>query len=206
MNLLSSMSQTFEYKCAPLGGNRVLIVGDSSAQLRKSSGEEKGSIEYAEIDGARYVTHQVRDAWMRRLDLHAGENLFRVHLNVMRGTSESEPPVSTFYKGCVAILQAISKHKPELEVEIGEGGRVRMVWFLLGVFCLLVGVGLPLIAILTGVDWDRILTGIIPMGLMAFFGYYGVRMFWPGRKPPSATIDEMIGVFEGAVSDDGSSE
>ena len=200
------MSQTFEYKCAPLGGNRILTVGESSAQFRKGSGEEKGSIEYSEIDGARYVSYEARDVWMSRLDLHAGENLFRVHLNVARGTSESEPPVSTFYEGCVSILRAISKHKPDLEIEIGEGGRVRMVWFCLGVFCLLVGVGIPLIAILTGVDWDRILTGIIPMGLMAFFGYLIARIYWPGRKPPYATIDEMIGVFEGAVADDGGSD
>lgn len=186
----------FRFKAAVLGGERRVEVGEAEATLWDGSGRELGRVRYADIVSVRYVDQSVRHSVMRRVDVAHGEELFRVALNGSPGMDPTAPPLSEFYGACAALAAAIAVQRPELEVEIGESRGMRRLWFGMGLFAVLLAVGILVLALATGVASSKLVGGALPLALLALFGALIAHANRPWQPLPKLPVGLMAATFD----------
>jgi len=200
------MTRHFDYKPAPLAKERRLVLEERSARIETKDGIVEQEVRFDDVDTMRFVERTAREFRMSRLDLIHGPETFRFACNGMRLDVPSEPPRSTFYVACTALLERLAQVKPQLEVTIDESKKIRRFWFALGLFALLLGIGLPTAAFLTGARSYKIVQGLVPSALLVLFGL-GVtvsnRPWRPSPRVPPASLVETLRQIAAATGDDG---
>ncbi len=189
------MTTEFEYKTAPFGSVRRLIVEAGEARLTDEAGELLERMPFDRVRSVRYVDTHVRGMNLRRIDLLAGEDRLRLPLNASSGTAGSEEPLATFYLAASALLRALSEARPELELELGESSRARAWMFAVGVLSILMGIGIPGLALATGVSSDKLIGAAIPMLLLLLFGVVVARGNRPWAPLPRILCGPMADVL-----------
>jgi hypothetical protein len=188
------MQASFEFKASPLGKLQRVHIDASSARILDANGMETARIRFADVDGGRFVSWGGRYGRSRRLDLSAGGELFRLGMNCTSDTS-SAAPLSEFYAACEAILTALQRVKPSVVLEFGEGRRMRWLWFSMSLCALLLGIGLPILALAMDRPTKKILSGLLPAVILTAMGVAGCRIFRPWQAPPRVPIGVMLDTF-----------
>jgi hypothetical protein len=189
------MEERFEYKAAPIGKERALLVGDELARMLDSSGQELARVRYGEVLAARFVESRTRYGVSRRLDLDSGGTIFRVPMGVNAGSEPSQEPLASFYRGCAAVLTRVAQARPELEVELGESKAIRWVYFVLGLLAVALGLGLPIAALATGVAGDKVAGALIPSLLLLLIGALLTSSNRPGKPLPRVSVERLAGTL-----------
>ena len=187
--------ESFEYTAAPIGTRRILVVDADGAEIRNRSGEVVDRVRYDQVLSARFVSNRARHVAMRRLDLETRDDTFRLSINCSCREPPDQPPLATYYEGCEALVTALAERKPGLHVELAESSTVRLIWFAMGLFALLIGLGLPIAALATRVDPDKLLAGLVPSAFLILLGGGIAWANHPWRKPAQADIADMPTLF-----------
>lgn len=200
--MLDPDSLVFEYRPAPIGGARRVVVDSAGVRVFDKDGELRDHVLFTDVDTVRFVTWSTQYGAQRRLELVAMDETFRIGLNGARDMSGTETPLSEFFAACEATLLALGAEKPELEVSWGEGSRMRWLWFSMGLVAVLLGIGLPIVAFITNVRTEKILGALVPAVLLALFGLAICSAFRPWRPAPKIPIKVMAEAFRGMRSPD----
>ena len=185
------MDERICYKSAPLGGVRCLEVHNGFARLTTDSGELKDEVRLADVVDVRFADVRVRYTVQRRLELVTEAGVFRLSISTTTGTEPSEEPVASYLAGAARLLDALHEQRPELDVEMGEGRRMRIVWFSIGAFSVLMSAGILVAALLTGVDGDKMAGAAVPMLVLAAFGAVMMRSNVPWAPWPRLSSKDV---------------
>lgn len=201
--MLDEDSLVFEYKPAPIGGARRVVVDAAGVRVFDKEGELRDHALFADVDTIRFVTWSTKYGAQRRLELVAMDETFRIGLNGARDMNGAELPLSEFFAACEATLIALGAEKPELEVSWGEGSRMRWLWFSMGLAAVLFGIGLPIAALIANVRIEKLLGALVPTVLLVLFGLAICSAFRPWRQAPKIPIKVMTEAFRSMRNPDG---
>lgn len=184
------LAETFSFRPAPLRGPRDWRLEGGLLQ------GPDGACDLAQVTGARFVEMVVRGIRMRRLDLSGPEGLTRIAINSAEGLPPGDPDRAAHRALCVAVCQRLAERAPDLPVTLGESGAIRRVWFGIGILSLLMGPGIGIAALSTGVSGDRLAAIVLPVAMLGLLGLYLMTSFNPWRKLPEVPVSGLPALLE----------
>lgn len=184
------MTEGFAFRPAPLRGPQEWhLDGDLLTG-------PQGSFDLATVEEANFVDMKIQLMRMRRLDLAGPRGLFRVAINSRLGLPGDHPDRASHRALCQAVASRLARRAPDLPVRIGEGGRLRKVWFGIGGMSLLMGLGIGLAALATGVESDRLVGMAVPLVVLAVFGGVTMNAHAPWRKRPEIPVSALPALLD----------
>ncbi|MBV6635677.1 MAG: hypothetical protein KI788_07215 [Mameliella sp.] len=184
------MTETYSFRPAPLRGPQDWqLDGDTLTG-------PQGTLDLSTVDQATLVDSKVQLTRMRRLDLTTPSGLIRIAINSRLGLPGDHPDRAAHRTLCSAVAERLARHAPDLPVRIGETGRLSMVWFGIGVLALVMGPGLGIAALATGVDADRLVGMVVPVAALALFGAVIMHGHAPWRRRPEVPVSTLPALLE----------
>lgn len=185
------LTETYSFRPAPLRGPQDWhLDGDTLTG-------PPGTLDLSTVGQATLVDTRIQLMRMRRLDLTAPSGLIGIAINSRLGLPGDHPDRAAHRALCQAVARRMAHHAPDLPVRIGEGGRLRMVWFGIGVLALVMGLGLGIAALATGVDADRLVGMVVPVAALALFGAVIMHGHAPWRRRPEAPVSTLPALLDG---------
>lgn len=184
------LTERFSFKPAPLrAATEWRLEGD---QL---SGPQ-GSLDLGTVDQATLVDMKVQLMRMRRLDLSSPAGMIRIAINSRLGLPGTHPDRAAHRALCRAVAERLAERAPDLPVRSGEGGRLRAVWFGIGLLALVMGLGIGIAALATGVASDRITGMVLPLVVLVLFGAYTMYGHAPWRQRPTLPVSALPALLD----------
>ena len=185
------------FRAAPaLGPTGYELTG---GVLRSDAG---WALPLTEVEAVTFVTFTAARLRQMRLDLFHGGHRRSVGLGLSQGTDPAQSDdYRQFLAFAPAVLEELERGQPGMQVTLGEVGRARLVMFALGLVAALVGIGLFVLALATGVTGARLAKG---GGAMAALALLGLIIAWgahPWRKLPELTPRELSARFRRWLAD-----
>lgn len=146
-------------------------------------GENGWVLALQQLQAAQFVQHRIGDQLMWRLDLDDGVAPRRIATSFPHSARSDSEDCAAFIELSQNLSTSLSRLNPDFRIGYGEHGKARLVLFAIGVVATLVGVGLLIAALLTGVSGERLMGGGIAMGVLVIFGLVLARGYSPWRKP-----------------------
>ncbi len=164
----------------------------------------QGPLDLSTVDQATLVDSKVQLMRLRRLDLTAPSGLIRITINSRLGLPADHPDRAAHRALCSAVAERLARHAPDLPVRIGETGKLRMVWFGIGVLALVMGLGIGIAALATGVETDRLVGMVVPVAVLTLFGAVTLHSYAPWRRSPELPVATLPALLETLDRPDGS--
>ncbi|MDP3739034.1 MAG: hypothetical protein Q8R02_16690 [Hyphomonadaceae bacterium] len=173
--------QQFTYKPA-LVLKRVQASVDGLG-VTLTRGNKSRRVAFAEVTGVRLVELVGRTSSTSLVLLTAGGKM-TLHCGVQSADAVHDANARAFVSACAAVLTALGRARPDMQVSYGGGVGLRTVMAGLGVAMAVVGVFTGVMAFVGSGLGDKIWFGV----LAAVMVYGGARMAWsfnPFRAPPT---------------------
>lgn len=144
-----------------------------------------GALALSDVSGATLVDHVFRGQRMRRLDLYTGRRVMRVGLTCDAALPVTDTCRAAHHALCHALAQHMAETKPDVPVTIGETGGARWIMFGIGVAALLLGLGILIGAVVSGISGDHMAAAALPMLMLAGLGIVLIQGNAPWKKQPT---------------------
>ncbi len=189
--------QEFSYRPAPVGKTvRIRVAPD------RIVADTLWALDFADLDQAAFVRTRLGDSEMVRLDLYTSAGCHSVSFNGSRAGMETDEHARQHRAALIAILLALSRARPDMQVALGAVGGGRWGMFAVGGAAVLSGVGLVAAAVATGVSGDRLFALAMPVVLLLTVGGFLIAGPAPWRARPS--VDPAVVVVLLAETAEGS--
>ncbi|WP_089276907.1 hypothetical protein [Antarctobacter heliothermus] len=184
------MTEDFTFRLAPIGKTVTWrLEGDLLTG-------PQGTCDLTGIETANFVDTTVQLIRMRRLDLRGASGLCRISVNTRLGLPPDDPNRAAHRALCRRVSEHLSSRAPDLPVKIGEAGAIRALWFGIGVLSLVMGLGIGIAALATGVSSDRLLGMIVPVTLLALFGAVLMHRHALWRTPLEIPVSALPAIVD----------
>lgn len=182
----------FRYKPALLRGARVFDLSDRELRCSGADGTPIWQLDWTDITGAAFVEQTVGRSRIRRFELfHGKDQTQAISYNGRRGPVEADPDSVAHLQLIRAILDRLAVQDPDMAVKVGDFGRSRLYMFLAGLLSLVMGLGLGITMIATGVDMDKALAALTPVLLLLATGAMICFSYWPWRPVPTVRVGAL---------------
>lgn len=173
------MGQEFSYRLAPLGRAVKISVGPNRITARGL-----WSVDLSDLDQAAFVRARLGGNQMIRLDLYTGNGRHSVSYNGSLAGMEANEDARQHRAAMIATLHALSRVRPEMRVALGAVQGARWGMFAVGAGAVLLGAGLLVAAVATGVSGDRLVAAATPVVLLLTLGVFLIASYGPWRDRP----------------------
>lgn len=156
-------------------------------------------LDLRQIRALTYARTTVRGTTTRSLDLRSDQGARR--LTQTLSAADTGPPPRAFADLLGAVLQAVARHHPGMQVTLGLPQAPRLALFAIAALALGAGLALPVLMLVSGVSADRFLP-VLPVCLLLCG--MGLGYGWPNRpwRPqPRLPIRQVIAALGPAPSD-----
>lgn len=150
----------------------------------------------SEVTRAGLVDQTTKGARLTRLDLDQGAIRRSISLNHPAEGWRSNPDAQQFVALIRAVGEALEAVQPQAYVTLGEHGRKRLSGFVIGILSGLAGVAIMVMAFVTGVEDNKLITALIPVAVLLIFAIFTTRANWPWTKLPIVPIAEFPKVVD----------
>jgi hypothetical protein len=183
--------QRFTYKPAWVMKRVQASVDKLGVTLTR--GKKSRSVAFSDVTGVRLVELVGRTS-STSLVLLTAQGKMTMHCGVQTADAAFDANARAFVAACAAVLAALGRARPDVQVSYGGGVWLRTLMAGLGVAMALVGVFACVLAFAGGGLGDRIWFGLIG----AVGVYAGGRMAWsfsPFRAPPTSPAADAAQSF-----------
>ncbi len=186
-----ALNHQFEIKPALLATPRIYEVRETDLVCLSPEGELLWQLALPQVQQAAFVDHQVKGSRFWRFDLVAGGERQSISLTLPPGGASGQPDLRVFVDLITLLCQRLSQVRPDLQVVIGEYGRWRVLWFAMGVFSMVSGLGILALALIDGVSVDKLMGASLALGLLVLLGAGLCTAYAPWRKPPQIPAEQL---------------
>jgi len=186
----------FTYKPALLAAPISYEVTGTSIAQYDNSGDLEWQVSFDDVTELAFVEHIIRGMRMRRLDIITTDGTHSIALNIAKGVGPDDSERAALRKIHSAVATALSETRPNLMVKIGEYGRAKFWFFVVGLLALIGAVGLLVAALMTGVSGDKLAGAVVPIGFLVVFGGFIAARYNTWQKTPGIPISTLAVVFE----------
>lgn len=179
------MVQEFSYRPAPVGKAVKIVVAPD-----RIVADAPWSLDFVDLDQVAFSRTRLGDSEMVRLDLYTRAGCHSVSFNGGRAGMETDPHARQHRAALIAILHALSRARPDMQVTLGAVRGARRGMFAVGVGAVLLGTGLLGAAFATGVSGDRLVAAAMPVALLLTIGVFLIAGYAPWRARP--TVDPAL--------------
>jgi len=183
--------ETYSFKPALLAARREYAVSETQIICRTSDRDEEWRVLLDEVDHVSFSEHYARSVRFWRLDLQANGVRRSISLTTGIGAPPDDPDCRAFLDLVDAVAAAMDAAQPGFQAGLGEFGRIRKIWFGLGVISALCGTTVLAVAIADGVSLDRLLVASIGLGFLIVMGLMLMRAYNPWKKPRLLPVTSM---------------
>lgn len=179
------------YRPGPLAGLKTFRLENGVLSQRRGDAAPKWEVPLGRVTTAVLAEHTIQRRQFRRLDLKANGRWYSIGGNFYAG-----PLGDPEERQQRALIEVVTTDLPDgFPIVLGERGGWRHAWFGLGVFSLLMPVGILVMGIVTEVEWEKFAVVALPMLLLAAFGYAIAATFAPwraARTVPAQAVGALI--------------
>jgi len=186
-------AETFTFPTGLLGKRRMVRIEGEGVRLGEGGGDWMRFDEIAEI---RFWEAPARRMMVRNLDLHGRTGKLSIGASMPRSRGAEDPDAAEYFQACEATLRAIAAARPELQVTLRESRTLGGWFFVLGLLAILIGVGLPAAAVLTGRGNRLDVEGIIPVLALLLFGTLLTWSYRPWRPFVQVPVEGLAEILE----------
>ncbi|MEZ6017087.1 MAG: hypothetical protein R3F49_18365 [Planctomycetota bacterium] len=193
------MMQTFEFKPGPIARTVRVEVDGIGAAFHDGKGALRARVEFSAARHVRFAELSGRDMVTRWFDVEHGTGRFRIQCNSSALNEAGQRDLAQYRAAIRAILSGVAARSPEVQVELGTGKGTRIAMFSMGAAALLFAVGVPVVAMATGVASSKLLSALLPCLLMGFIGAVLMDRFrpWvPAATVPPAVLRDALAVMD----------
>ncbi len=188
------------YKAALLARARTYHLS-GGVLSRAGKNRPVWEVPLAKVEDVTLVDHSFQKSRMIRLDLHHGGKRYSLALTQpLQGWHENRD-TRRFLSLASAVMTELEAAQPGIEVTEGQGGRFRTIMFTIGVVTILAAMALLAIAIIVGMATEKLIAGVIPVGLMLAFGGYISYAYRPWERLRCQAASLHAKRFEGWLSE-----
>ena len=183
--------QQFTYKPALVLKRGQASVDNKGVTLKR--GARSRHLSFADVTGVRLVELVGRTS-STSLVLLTAKGKMTLHCGVQSADAAHDANARTFVAACAAVLAALGRARPDVQVSYGGGVGLRAVMAGLGVAMAVVGLFAMVLALAGSELGDRIWFGLF--GVVGVFA--GARMAWsfsPFRTLPTSPAAEAAQCF-----------
>lgn len=172
-------------------GRKTYRVDAGTVSCHDTSGALDWSVAIDAIDAAMLAEHVLRRRLLRRFDICETGRWHSI-----AGNFDITQPGAADRAAHRALIGAIAQGLPASSmIAIGERRGWRYVWFGLGLLSLLSAPTLLLAAVFGGASGFQIAVIVLPMALLALFGFVIMRIFAPWTAPPGIDAQGLIALL-----------
>lgn len=183
------MSQ-HRFKPALLRADWTVTLTDTRMDVTTPNGSGDWSLDLTQVTHLAYAQITVGKTTSRTLDIDTPTGRQRLAQTTDAG---EKGPFSQAYLECVLdLLRHLHALHPELHITYGMRGGARHAMFGIAVLCLLMGLGLPIAALASGVDDQRLLAAALPSLLLIGLGLAFGWSNRPWQAPPRLPLARLI--------------
>ena len=193
------MTETFEYKPAPLAPTNLVEVGDYTLALTKSG--KRTELAWNAMKSVRYWSMSLRSHSMEFLGLDfestSGKPI-NLRVNIPMEAPADDGNRVGFRQMLRACLREATKNNPDIQIIVGQKKNVLWAMFGIGLVCVLFALGLPLSAWIMEEN-DVLERAFAPILVMLAFGAGVMWMFHPFSPPvilSAERVQELLGDAE----------
>ncbi|THD75660.1 hypothetical protein E7681_04180 [Thalassobius vesicularis] len=169
---------------------------DGATLTRLENDAPLWQLDLSAVSSVSYAQTSVSGVTSRYLQLEAEGQTRR-----LSQTGAPSGPGDDFTTLITTVLRALHAARPEIQIGWGIRGRARVVMFVLGVLCLLVGIGLPVAAIASGVSSDRFAAAALPSLLLLALGVVFSWANRPWEPLPTMPLSQLIATLDTPTND-----
>lgn len=133
---------------------------------------QKWALSLADVESVAYVDAIFKKTRGTRLDLHYGDVCRSLRLGQPAGDWINNIDTREFLTFARAICLGLENAQPGIEITQGEYGRSRIIMFVIGILTLIFAIGIIGLAVITGVQTEKLFAGIVPISIMFLIGGY----------------------------------
>lgn len=164
---------------------------DGATLTRLENDAPLWQLDLSAVSSVSYAQTSVNGVTSRYLELEAEGQIRR-----LSQTGDPSGPGKDFTTLVTAVLRALNTARPDIQIGWGIRGHARVVLFFLGLLCLLVGIGLPVAAIASGVSSDRFAAAALPSLLLLALGVVFSWANRPWAPLPTVPLSRLIAALE----------
>ncbi len=161
-------------------------------------------VDLRDVSDAGMSEHVIKRTRMRRLELVTSKGKLHLGLNQDEHLPAWDQDRAAHRALCSAIAERLAEVHPDMAVAMGTTGGARWGMFVVGALSLLVGLGIGIAAMITGVSGDRMAAAAVPMLGLILLGFVVVRSHAPWKpvpKVPVALVPAILEALDGVGSD-----
>lgn len=151
-------------------------------------GQKVKALSFAEVSAVRFVELVGRTS-STSLVLMTRQGKTVLHCGVRLADAPHDADARAFVSACAAVLEALGRARPDLEVSHGGGPILRSFMALLGVALTVIGAGFAILG-LAGDGFGEKIFVCLMGGVMAWTGWAMAMSFNPFRPPVRTTLAE----------------
>lgn len=180
------MTAKYTWKPALVVGRTTAVIDERGLTLTR--GQKVKAVSFADVSAVRFVELIGRTS-STSLVLATRQGKTVLHCGVRLADAAHDANARAFVSACAAVLAALGRARPGLEISHGGGPLLRGFMALLGIALTVIGVGFAILGLAGDGVGEKIIVCLMG-GVMAWTGVAMAMSFNPFRPPVRTTAAE----------------